>query len=1574
MRGFCLSRFSLGYFKEEKGYGNIIQGLLLLIICLNFIIITIPTQDDSFLESDDIITQLLRGFGLEKKEKQSYHVIPKLSKDNLQDSNPPSFNNRFRLSSYYVPGWADTRFSFRKNITINAISANLTNFPVLIDLYDPDLQNDAQASGNDIFFTTSSGHILDHEIENYNRVFNSTHAHLVAWVKTNLSSSQNTIVSMYYGSPTVGNQENPEGVWGSEYEAVWHFNEDPSSSDIPDSTSKDNDLTAYGINSDQLVDGQVGKAISLNGIDDYFDVNTISGPTSEFTFDVWFKFHNEFNSTSGDAHLVTGNSVNDNDPRIRFGPTDGKVRTHVDTAAGYDKPVGSLTPWIGDTWYHIAFTFSASDARVILYINGALDVNDSSSSYNGQHLAWNQLTIGATAGGSYFFPGAISLLKISNVKRSTEWISTEYDNQKDPSNFYSIGVKEISQDYWAYNSYKYRKQITIDATKVSSDLVDFPVLIDLYDTDLHDSAKVQADGRDLVFTTVLGEKLDHEIELFDQTSNSTHAHLVAWVKIPSLSASDDTNLIMYYGNKVAISQENPEGVWNSNFATVQHFEENPTGTITDSAGANDMTGNNMDMSDLINGQIGEGFNFDSADSEFLTSLSTITLKEFTFSLWVNPENHPDWEVLMNFDTGGSNIRYFAIAPDNSLCYDGEGGISYFGSVIPANIWQFFVLTYDGSQMRAYRNGNQFGSAVFKTIQQRTDDFEVASYGNGIELFDGQMDEVRISSIARSADWIATSYNNQDDPDSFFSVSSEEENSNHWVDGSFRYRKTITINSSKVSEDLTNFPFLIDLTDSDLKSGRVQSDADDIIFIDQTGAKLDYEIELFQQNSSHGQLIAWIRVPSLSSISDTNITMYYGNNAVGTQENPDGVWIDYVGVWHLSEASGDADDSTQYDTTATASNMNYQATGVIGYTFNWDEASRLSMGAPADGHLDFGTGNFTISFWINIDEDTGSSQYIMSKGARFSTDIGYCLKTDDSPISQYRAITQSPGKVEASPSYFSFDEWNYVVMRLDRVTDLLYIYSNGTEDDTADASALGDIDNFWPLQFPMDSGSYDMDGLLDEIRLSNLSRTPNWIATEYQNQKDPNSFYSISSEESYNYWWADTSFSKRKDIVIDKDKVSEDLLNFPVLIDLYDADLRTDVQADAADLLFADSFNRKLDHEIELFDQTGNGTHAHLIAWVNVPTLFNSIDTLISMYYGNNDLTNQENPEGVWTDYVGVWHLAETTGDAQDSTSYTTSGTISGTINQGTSGVIGNSYDFTTSGLVNIGNPVDGHLDFGTSSFSWSCWIYVDASTGTNQIPVYRGGTSGTTPGYSIVTNTGANQITTAISDGVGNQEYDYQSSSLDTWYYIVAVVDRTSDRLITYWNGSEKTNVDISSVGSVDTNQGLYFGHSTYSYDGILDEVRMSKITLSTGWVQTEYNNQHDPTTFYDVGSEYELDNTPPILNNFGVEDPGTGTGTFWADITDAHSSVDSALIKINETEYSMSSNGTHWITELSVIFNGYYVYQVVNATDQFGNFLTSPSSDKSYTFNIDSVTPDVLDWEYINSNNTFQANITDSW
>ena len=90
------------------------------------------------------------------------------------------------------------------------------------------------------------------------------------------------------------------------------------------------------------------------------------------------------------------------------------------------------------------------------------------------------------------------------------------------------------------------------------------------------------DGADILFTAPYGiTKLSHEIE----TYSAATGQLIAWVQVPSLTPATNTVLFLYYGNASAANQQNPAGVWDSNFEGVWHL---PNGTTLS---GNDSTSN-----------------------------------------------------------------------------------------------------------------------------------------------------------------------------------------------------------------------------------------------------------------------------------------------------------------------------------------------------------------------------------------------------------------------------------------------------------------------------------------------------------------------------------------------------------------------------------------------------------------------------------------------------------------------------------------------------------------------------------------------------------------------------------------------------------------------------------------------------------------------------------------------------------------------------------------------------------------------------------------------------------------------
>ncbi len=356
---------------------------------------------------------------------------------------------------------------------------------------------------------------------------------------------------------------------------------------------------------------------------------------------------------------------------------------------------------------------------------------------------------------------------------------TSNDPDEDPCD---LNLDGVGTPTWWDLDWGYRKQIIIDHTLVDDDLVSFPVLVSHTSADFPGHA--QEDGDDFVFTDESATPLDHEIELYDYPTGE----LSAWVNVPALSSSVNTTLYVYYGNPSCGNQENVTGVWDADYIMVHHLTEDGTATRLDSTSyANDAAAAGAPAS--VTAVIGTGNEFFGTD-DFLSVAydASLALSHWTITAWVKPDNAASSQGIVTRGVHSFDHRNYALfigeAGTFGAVYEDENGVdsaTVYTPAISAGEWYCVTTTHqdlpETRRSRIYLDG-VIEDENLETISPRTTQTSNLAIGNynagGWLKFDGILDEIRMSRIERSAEWISTSYNTMDDPNAFMTIGAEEE--------------------------------------------------------------------------------------------------------------------------------------------------------------------------------------------------------------------------------------------------------------------------------------------------------------------------------------------------------------------------------------------------------------------------------------------------------------------------------------------------------------------------------------------------------------------------------------------------------------------------------------------------------------------------------------------------------------------------------------------------------------------------------------------------------------------------------
>jgi phosphatidylethanolamine-binding protein (PEBP) family uncharacterized protein len=313
------------------------------------------------------------------------------------------------------------------------------------------------------------------------------------------------------------------------------------------------------------------------------------------------------------------------------------------------------------------------------------------------------------------------------------------------------------------------------------------------------------------------------------------------------------------------------------------------------------------------------------------------------------------------------------------------------------------------------------------------------------------------------------------------------------------------------------------------------------------------------------------------------------------------------------------------------------------------------------------------------------------------------------------------------------------------------------------------------------------------------------------------------------------YAFQKTITLDGSKVAGTNTNFPVLIHLIDNDLKNNVlDPNGYDIIFSDINYNKLDHDLESY----NPATGELFAWVRVPTLSNGINSQIRIFYGNPQIVTNQSSAATWdSGFSGIWHLNNNYLDASSSGN---NGTNNGTTNVPGKIADGGNFAVATD-YISIGTT-----NWSASSGTFETWINSNSAAGAD--PRYIFGHT-TVPAFNNRLQLYVQENTSDLGLGIGNSHYQQTgivTLANNTWYHVAVVWNGTNYTV--YVNGVSVVTNSYTGFGSLNPFADIgNDGDITFRNEGflgIIDEVRVSNIVRSSSWIQTEYNNQNNPSGF----------------------------------------------------------------------------------------------------------------------------------
>ena len=281
----------------------------------------------------------------------------------------------------------------------------------------------------------------------------------------------------------------------------------------------------------------------------------------------------------------------------------------------------------------------------------------------------------------------------------------------------------------------------------------FPLLVRL-SGDWFDFKQAKAGGEDVRFSTSEGEPLAYEIEEWDVVNGTASL----WVRVPRITGNARQTIRLHWGKAEAASESSGRAVFNESngYLSVWHLGD----VVRDEVGTLESkdTGTTATV-----GVIGKGRHFSGKQGIFggdkIAGYPTGGAAHTT-SAWFRAER-PNATIIGWGNEGGgrgSKVRMQFRSPPHVQVDSDFSNVSG-ESRLSLGEWIHVVHTYGDGPRRIYINGKLDGEAKTKLDIKSPARLWLGGWYNNYD-FVGDLDEVRVSKVARSAEWVRLEFENQ----------------------------------------------------------------------------------------------------------------------------------------------------------------------------------------------------------------------------------------------------------------------------------------------------------------------------------------------------------------------------------------------------------------------------------------------------------------------------------------------------------------------------------------------------------------------------------------------------------------------------------------------------------------------------------------------------------------------------------------------------------------------------------------------------------------------------------------------